>query len=297
MFLSGGDRSARDAKSIQMSQRFGRAIYLFILVSAVLLMVVGVFLVRDGPWNNFILGLSSDFLVVAVVFFLIEEFFHWKSQKDLLQDEKLQELDKRFQKTGETLVKIEKALLYSGVETVQEEAQHTLLKAYKSSSKSLHIISPYQLQALDDPVLNGQGYRLPWESGSDFSPIIFRQLLWWEQHLDVLQCWMAQYDIPPDVEFRFFLPPQDKYIPILPCVIIDEQVVSFGWGYLGNSIEDVSISLKQPQVTKAFFEYFASLWDKSVILKRRGEPPLTKRLQEVRERLNQFTPGYLLSSN
>lgn len=297
MFLSGGDRSARDDKSLQMSQRFGRAIYLFIFVSAVLLMVVGVFLLRDGPWNNFILGLSSDFLVVAVVFFLIEEFFRWKSQKDLLQDEKLRELDKRFQKTGETLVKIEKALLYSGVETAQEEVRHSLMKAYKSSSKSLHIISPYDLHVLDDPVHNGHCHRLLLERRTDFSPIIFRQLLWWEQHLDILQSWIAQYDINPDAEFRFFLPRQDKYIPILPCAIVDEQVVSFGWGYLGSSIEDVSISLKQPQVTKAFFEYFAGLWNKSVILKRRGEPPLTKRFQEIREILSNFQSGYPLSSN
>lgn len=262
-------------------RRFGWAIYLFILACSLILALIGIFIIKEGPYQSLSLNLAADLFVVSAIFFIIDQFFLWNPR-----DEQLKDLEARLQKVDKVLEKVENIVEKTSMQASPQHAYRELIKEYEASEKSVSIISwPNLLERLKDK--NAKVYFETLLKRLKEQPnFVFRWLLWNQEHLDVLEGWTELNDSSVGSEFRFLFPPSSEGIPLLPCVLVDETIVNFGWGYLGRpEIDEVNIALKQPEAVKAFSEYFTYLWQKSISVKERGKLIDMNKLKEIRENL------------
>jgi len=92
--------------------------------------------------------------------------------------------------------------------------------------------------------------------------VTVRRLLWVPEHLDLWEKKVFDSGEHPRVLFRYWLPrPEDKEIPLMPCLIIDEKIVHFGLGYLGSPhADEVAITFRDAEVVRMFTGYFKYFW-------------------------------------
>lgn len=166
-----------------------------------------------------------------------------------------------------------------------EAAHQELERAYETSEETIDIIS---WQALNSKMTDPHGKKyidaLKKRLGSARPHhLAHRRILWIPEHLDSLGAWTPIWDTEARIQFGYFIPHSGQERPVLPCVIVDERMVNFGWGYLGRSEEDeVNITITQPDAVKAFVGYFNKLWQDCYKL---NESP-GKRIDE--ERINKL---------
>lgn len=176
------------------------------------------------------------------------------------------------------------------VRTDRDEALMELQAMYRTSKKCIDGISWKELniaQKQDDPYRQ-EYFQVIVERLKQKPGITYRRLLWRPEHLDWLADQTDTYNTIEGAEFRYFEAEDGLETPILPCAVVDEKVVNFGWGYLGRAARDeVNITLTHKDAANAFVEYFQYLWDRSDTnnLKGRGLPIDVRRLNSLRMRL------------
>jgi hypothetical protein len=171
------------------------------------------------------------------------------------------------------------------IQVDREEAFNELEKDYVESKKSINIISWKILQTNQVDALKKSYFSVLEKHLHDFPEIEHRRILWRPEHLDVLDQMSEGFNEISNAEIAFFAPSEGIETPILPCTIVDNKIINFGWGYLGRPLMDeVNITLRQPEAIRAFSEYFAFLWQNGIILKERNKKIDRARLAELREK-------------
>lgn len=263
-------------------RRFGWAIYLFILTLSIVVGTVGAFVLTDGALHDISLNLSAGLLEVALVFFLVERLFLYNPE-----DERRKELGDQLQNLVAVLKGLTDTLKYAEVQSTPEKAFQELINEYQNSEKSIEVISWKDIQAQLTQEHAKEYFSATEKRLKSSPPIAFRWLLWTEEHLDFASRVVEEQDVFSVAEMGFFIPPLDGESTVIPCAIIDDRIANFGWGYLGRTrIDQLNVTLKQPEAAHAFTEYFAYLWQNSVIVKKRGEHKLDEiKVEQVRKTL------------
>lgn len=80
-------------------RRFGWAVYLFVGALAIIMFLAATSMTaREGPFSDLLLNLSADLLGVALIFFLVRQFFLWRPE-----DEQWKQLDSQLSKMSRVL--------------------------------------------------------------------------------------------------------------------------------------------------------------------------------------------------
>lgn len=115
--------------------------------------------------------------------------------------------------------------------------------------------------------------------------IITRRLLWRPEHLRFVD--EGKYDELVGAQIAY-LSPDAVNVPIAPCLIIDDSVVHFGLGHLGDpSTEDIDIVVTDVETAKAYRDYFNVLWAQSTVIKDKDDALNKEILKNIRTKLSE----------
>lgn len=263
-------------------RRFGWAVYSVIFTLAIIVALVGVFIFKTGVPYDISLNLSASLLTVALVFFLTQKLFLYDPEEP-----RRQELSHQLDEVSSILERVTDIFQFTDVKLSSAEGFDVLIQAYETSQKSIDVIS---WQNIQKQMASEQGMAYAKATANRLSKppsIKFHWLLWTEDHLAEAQKVLEEQEGFIQADIAFFLPPNGVESPVIPCAIIDEKLVTFGWGYLGRQErDDVSIILKRPEAVNTFVDYFTYLWQESTMLKFQGEKELDRgKLNQVRQQI------------
>ena len=240
-------------------RRFGVAIYLLIFSLSIIIAFWSIHIVKEGPYYDLGLNVAAGLFGTALTFFLVTWFFLYDPESERLGNavHELQRLLNSFN--------------YTEVQSTSEEVFQQLKVAYRKSEKRILVVSWKNMKAqLSEK--GAQEYIAETITRLNSPPPIeFRWILWNEEHLHSASQSVMSGDGFNNAEIGFLVPPNNEEITIVPCVIVDD-VVNFGWGYLGLArIDQVNITVKHSEAVEAFYKYFAFLWQNCIIVKKKGE--------------------------
>jgi hypothetical protein len=154
------------------------------------------------------------------------------------------------------------------------------------SRESIDVISWTKLpQCLQDPVAKEHFIAIEKRLTDKYgSRIILRRLFWKPEHLDVIEAWSKIYNNILNSEFKYYESSQDKDISLLPCFILDQKIIHFGFDYLGTpNFDEIDITVKDPKVVEAFKNYFTYMWSKAEYVKQRDKPVDMQAISRLRK--------------
>lgn len=81
--------------SDKLLERYPWAIYLVVFLLGALLALVGANIVTSGPYNSLLLNIAASLIVVAAIFFLVDQFFQWRplKQTEAVHQEEIKSID------------------------------------------------------------------------------------------------------------------------------------------------------------------------------------------------------------
>lgn len=163
------------------------------------------------------------------------------------------------------------------IQDSEKEAFRDLISAYQKAQDKISIVSWRDLNIDERETYKQRYFDVLFKAIKENPKLRFRRLFWTKIHLDFLN-YHPEFHKLPNVEYRF-LPTFSADLPIVPTVIIDEEIVNFGWGYLGHSpkyFRPVNLHIESNRTAQYFEDYFESLWNHSdaIILKEKDQPVL-----------------------